>query len=111
MSTGIGRTQKRIKELVRQNKRGFYTTAQISEALGIPQQQVYRAVRALAHRGDVELSLEPKLRVWNPGATERRRSYGRSIGAEWSEKELRRPGHCGPGCQEHHVGADKQHWA
>ena len=108
---GIGPTQQRILEMVRRRRTGFYTTRELADALDLTMRRVQYAVRALAERGFVEITLEPRLRVWNPGATERRRAYGRSIGAEWSEKELLRPAHCGPGCVENHVGADKQHWA
>lgn len=107
---GIGPTQSSILKLVRR-RHGFYTTSELAGQLGLSYRRVQYAVRALAERGLVEVTLEPKLRVWNPGATERRRNYGRSIGADWSEKELRRPAHCGPGCQENHIGADKQHFA
>ena len=111
MSTGIGRTQRRILRLVRDTRGGFLTTAQIAERVGCSQQQAYRAVRSLAARGCVELTLEPKLRVWNPGATGRRRAYWRSEGASYAEQALRRPAHCGPCCDQEHVGCDKQHWA
>jgi hypothetical protein len=97
--------------MVRQRRQGFYTSRELADGLGLSMRRVQYAVRALAERELVEITLEPKLRIWNPGATERRRNYGRSIGADWSEKQLRRPGHCGPGCQENHVGPDKQHWA
>jgi hypothetical protein len=109
LSRGPGRTQVAILKALDKRPNSFLTTAQLARRLERSQQQVYRAARALADRGLVELSLEPELRVWLPGATARRRSYAHSIDAKWPQ--LRRPGHCGPGCQEHHVGADKQHWA
>jgi hypothetical protein len=108
---GIGPTQRRILDMVQHRRHGFYTTREMAAAFGLSMRRIQYATRALAERGLVEITLEPNLRIWNPGATDRRRNYGRSIGASWSNKELRRPAHCGPGCSEHHVGADKQHWA
>jgi hypothetical protein len=69
------------------------------------------SVHSLAERGLVELTLEPQLRVWPVGATEQRRRYWRHMEAEYKDQQLRRPRHCGPDCQENHVGADKTHWA
>ena len=111
MSTGPGKIQQKIRRLLEKQGAGFLTTARIAVELGISQQQAYRAVRALANRNLVELTLEPNLRVWNPGATKRRREYWRSIQARCSEDLLRRPAHCGPDCRENHAGSDKQHWA
>jgi hypothetical protein len=109
-SRGIGPTQRNIVLMVRHRRDGFFTTRELASTLGLSMRRIQYAARALADRGLVEITLEPKLRIWNPGATERRRSYGRSIGAKWSEKTIRRPAHCGPGCEDNHVGADKQHW-
>jgi hypothetical protein len=108
VGTGIGKTQQQIMRLVR-NKRGFHTTAQLAAELNRSQQQVYRAVRSLAARGEVELTLEPNLRIWMPGATKARREYWASMNTRFPQ--LRRPGHCGPECDRTHVGPDKQHWA
>jgi DNA-binding IclR family transcriptional regulator len=111
VSIGIGVAQRRILELLREKRGGFITTAMISRRLGMSYQQAHHAVRGLAERCLVELTLEPNLRVWPVGATEARRSYWRSIDAPYKDQLLRRPRHCGPGCIDFHVGADKTHWA
>jgi len=111
MSRGLGATQRRILALVREARGVFLTTRQIADRLGISMRQAQFSVHSLAERGLVELTLEPQLRVWPPGATEHRRQYWRHIEADFKDQQLRRPRHCGPDCQENHVGADKQHWA
>lgn len=111
MSRGLGSTERAILAEQFLRPHTFLTTHQLAKHLGVSQQQIYRAARSLADKELVELTLEPELRIWRVGATERRRAYARSIGADWSEKEVRRPGHCGPDCQRNHVGADKQHFA
>jgi DNA-binding IclR family transcriptional regulator len=111
MSRGLGATQKRIIDLVREARGSFLTTRQLADALGKSMRQVQFSVHTLAERGLVELTLEPQLRVWPVGATEARRRYWASIEATYRDQQLRRPAHCGPGCIENHVGADKTHWA
>jgi hypothetical protein len=104
----MGRTQKNIMRIMRRT-RGFQTTAALAGELGRSQQQMYRAVRSLAAHGLVELTLEPNLRIWMPGATKRRREYWANQGTTFPQ--IRRPGHCGPRCDEEHIGPDKQHYA
>lgn len=111
MSRGLGATQRGILDLVREARGSFLTTRQIADALGSSMRQVQFSVHTLAERGLVELTLEPRLRIWPVGATEQRRRYWAHIEAEYRDQQLRRPAHCGPGCIEHHVGADKTHWA
>lgn len=111
MSRGLGRTQQRILDLVREARGSFLTTRQIADALDTSMRQVQFSVHTLAERGLVELTLEPRLRVWPVGATARRRLYWASIEATYRDQQLRRPAHCGPGCIENHVGADKTHYA
>jgi hypothetical protein len=111
MSRGLGATQRAILALVREARGSFLTTRQISVALGVSMRQAQFSVRSLADRNLVELTLEPNLRIWPVGATKRRRQYWASIQASYKDQQLRRPRHCGPDCQENHVGADKTHWA
>lgn len=110
MSRGLGATQRRILELLREHRGGFFTTHQLSRRLGVSQRQVQLSAHSLAERGLVELTLEPNLRIWPPGATKARRQYWASVDAPYAEQPLKRPAHCGPGCRENHVGCDKQHY-
>lgn len=111
MTRGLGSNQRRILAAVREARGRFLTTRQLSMALGVSMRQAQFSIRSLAERGLVELTLEPNLRVWPVGATNRRRQYWHSVQAPYAEQLLRRPAHCGPGCIENHVGADKTHWA
>jgi hypothetical protein len=111
MGRGLGATQRRILDLVREARGRFLTTRQISDRLDVSLRQVQFSVRSLAERNLIELTLEPNLRIWPVGATKKRREYWASVQAAYAGHQLRRPAHCGPGCKEHHVGADKTHWA
>ena len=111
MSRGLGATQRRILELVREARGSFLTTRQLADATGKSMRQVQFSVHSLAERGLIELTLEPQLRIWPVGATEVRRRYWASIEAAYKDTQLKRPAHCGPGCVENHVGADKTHYA
>lgn len=111
MSRGLGATQKRILELVREARGSFLTTRQLADATGKSMRQVQFSIHTLAERGLVELTLEPQLRIWPVGATARRRRYWASIKAEFKDQELKRPAHCGPDCIANHIGSDKTHYA
>lgn len=111
MSRGLGATQQAILALVRE-ARGFHlTTRNLADATGKSMRQIQFSVHTLAERGLVELTLEPQLRIWPVGTQAARRIYWSSIDAAYKDQQLRRPAHCGPGCIENHVGADKTHWA
>ena len=106
MSTGIGRTQRRILEML-DAASGCLTTVAVAETLGKPRQQIGRAMRSLARRELIELTLEPTLRAWPIGATERRRDYWESMESDFT---VRRPPYCGPGCAQQHSDFNERHW-